>query len=40
MADLQENDEYGLVDVPVQKQPPTVKSNNEFRPFGELNFLK
>lgn len=35
MAEFQENDDYGLVDVPVPEQPPTVKSNNEFRPFGK-----
>jgi hypothetical protein len=37
MAELQENDEYGLIDVPLPEQPPSQKSTKEFRPFGKLN---
>ncbi|KAI6171052.1 hypothetical protein M3Y97_01082200 [Aphelenchoides bicaudatus] len=33
MAELQLNDEYGLVDIPLPEQPPSQKSSNEFRPF-------
>ncbi|KAI6183655.1 Pyridoxal phosphate homeostasis protein [Aphelenchoides bicaudatus] len=40
MAELQENDEYGLVDIPLPEQPPSQKSSNEFRPFVmRSNFL-
>ncbi|KAI6202624.1 hypothetical protein M3Y99_01870300 [Aphelenchoides fujianensis] len=40
MAELQENDDYGFVDVPVPKKPPQERPNNQFRPFVfRANFL-
>ncbi|KAI6225147.1 3' exoribonuclease [Aphelenchoides fujianensis] len=40
MAELQENDDYGFVDVPVPKKPPQERPNNQFRPFVfRSNFL-
>jgi hypothetical protein len=38
MAELQLNDEYGLVDVPVPQQPVIEKSIKAFRPFGKFFF--
>lgn len=36
MADLPDNDDFGLVDIPVPEQISTGKSNNDFRPFGSV----
>jgi ribonuclease PH len=35
MAEVQESDDYGLIDVPVAPQPASKKSVDQFRPFGK-----